>query len=111
VRTKPKEVGHCRVCGATVTGTLAVKLSRCASCPSDADPELLEQLRDWRTGRAKEQKVPAYVVFTDATLTAIAEQRPSDTAGLVAIPGIGAAKLDRYGADVLALVRGEQTTG
>jgi DNA helicase-2/ATP-dependent DNA helicase PcrA len=111
VRTKPKEVGHCRVCGATVTGTLAVKLSRCASCPSDADPELLEQLRDWRTGRAKDQKVPAYVVFTDATLTAIAEQRPSDTAGLVAIPGIGAAKLDRYGADVLALVRGEQTTG
>jgi DNA helicase-2/ATP-dependent DNA helicase PcrA len=54
--------------------------------------------------------VPAYVVFTDATLTAIAEQRPADTAGLVAIPGIGAAKLDRYGADVLALVRGERVT-
>jgi len=109
-RTKRKEVAHCRVCGAAVTGTLAVKLSRCTSCPSDADPELLEQLRDWRTGRAKEQKVPAYVVFTDATLTAIAEQRPADTAGLVAIPGIGAAKLDRYGADVLALVRGERVT-
>ncbi len=55
--------------------------------------------------------MPAYVVFTDATLTAIAEQRPTDTAGLVAIPGIGAAKLDRYGTDVLALVRGAQITG
>ena len=48
--------------------------------------------------------MPAYVVFTDATLTAIAEQRPSDTSALVAIPGIGANKLDRYGEAVLALV-------
>ena len=47
---------------------------------------------------------PAYVVFTDATLTAIAEQRPADTSALVAIPGIGANKLDRYGEAVLALV-------
>jgi ATP-dependent DNA helicase UvrD/PcrA len=43
-------------------------------------------------------------VFTDATLTAIAEQRPSDNAALVRIPGIGARKLDRYGPAVLALV-------
>ncbi len=48
--------------------------------------------------------MPAYVVLTDATLTAIAEQRPSDSAALVGIPGIGAAKLDRYGDQVLALV-------
>ncbi|MGH3977744.1 MAG: ATP-dependent DNA helicase UvrD2 [Pseudonocardiaceae bacterium] len=109
-KAKTKAAARCRVCGAPVTGTLSVKLSRCASCPSDADPDLLERLRDWRTGRAKEQRVPAYVVFTDATLTAIAEQRPGDPAGLTAIPGIGAAKLDRYGADVLALIRGEQLT-
>ncbi len=108
---KPKQVARCRVCGDPVTGTLAVKLSRCAKCPSDADPDLLDRLRDWRTAQSKEQKVPAYVVFTDATLTAIAEQRPADTAGLVAIPGIGAAKLDRYGADVLALVRGDGISG
>jgi DNA helicase-2/ATP-dependent DNA helicase PcrA len=43
-------------------------------------------------------------VFTDATLTAIAEHRPADRAALVGIPGIGARKLDRYGAAVLALV-------
>ena len=53
---------------------------------------------------AKEQDVPAFVVLTDATLTAIAEQRPSDPSALVGIPGIGAAKLDRYGDTVLRLL-------
>jgi DNA helicase-2/ATP-dependent DNA helicase PcrA len=84
----------------------AIKLSRCASCPSDLDEELLTRLRAWRADRARELKVPAYVVFTDATLVAIAEQRPEDVAGLVSISGIGAAKLDRFGDDVLSLVRG-----
>ncbi|MDQ4092868.1 MAG: ATP-dependent DNA helicase UvrD2, partial [Actinomycetota bacterium] len=102
---------YCRICGIPITGSIAVKLSRCAACPSDADPELLDRLRDWRTGCAKEQRVPAFVIFTDATLTAIAEQRPADAAGLTAIPGIGAAKLDRYGAEVLALVRGGPVSG
>jgi DNA helicase-2/ATP-dependent DNA helicase PcrA len=83
---------------------MALKLRRCGECPSDVDVELLERLKDWRRSTAKEQQVPAYVVFTDATLTAIAEQRPADPAALVAIPGIGAGKLDRYGAAVLALV-------
>ena len=48
--------------------------------------------------------MPAYVVFTDATLTAIAEHRPADRAALVGIPGIGARKLERYGDAVLALI-------
>jgi DNA helicase-2/ATP-dependent DNA helicase PcrA len=94
---------RCRTCGIPVP----VELSRCASCPSDVDVELLERLLDWRGAQAREQKVPAFVVFTDSTLTAIAEQRPLDAAGLTAIPGIGPAKLNSYGADVLALVRGD----
>jgi DNA helicase-2/ATP-dependent DNA helicase PcrA len=49
--------------------------------------------------------VPAYVVFTDNTLIAIAELLPTDDAGLVAIPGIGARKLEQFGPDVLDLVR------
>ncbi|MBB5957377.1 DNA helicase-2/ATP-dependent DNA helicase PcrA [Saccharothrix tamanrassetensis] len=98
----------CRVCGSALTDARAVKLSRCGSCPSDVDEELLNRLRAWRAGRARELKVPAYVVFTDATLVAIAEQRPEDIPGLVAIAGIGAAKLDRYAADVLALVQGKR---
>ena len=50
--------------------------------------------------------VPAYVVFTDNTLIAIAELLPTDDAALVAIPGIGARKLEQFGPDVLELVRG-----
>ncbi|MGW4112606.1 ATP-dependent DNA helicase UvrD2 [Actinosynnema sp. NPDC004786] len=104
LQKRPKPL--CRVCGSALVDARAIKLSRCASCPSDLDEELLTRLRAWRADRARELKVPAYVVFTDATLVAIAEQRPEDVAGLVSISGIGAAKLDRYGDDVLALVRG-----
>jgi DNA helicase-2/ATP-dependent DNA helicase PcrA len=50
--------------------------------------------------------VPAYVVFTDATLTALAEVRPGTEAELLAVSGVGRAKLDRYGSEVLALVAG-----
>ncbi|MGH3999318.1 MAG: HRDC domain-containing protein, partial [Pseudonocardiaceae bacterium] len=102
---------RCRICGNPVTGTIAVKLSRCAACPSDADPELLQRLQDWRISCAKEQKVPAFAIFTDATLAAIAERLPTDAAGLTAIPGIGPAKLSHYGAEILALVRGDSITG
>jgi DNA helicase-2/ATP-dependent DNA helicase PcrA len=100
---------QCRACGAVLVGPMAIKLGRCESCPSNVDEALLERLRGWRTERAKGLKVPPYVVFTDATLTAIAEQRPSDQAALVAISGIGAAKLDKFGSEVLALVAGDVT--
>jgi DNA helicase-2/ATP-dependent DNA helicase PcrA len=95
---------RCRVCGKPLIGATAIKMRRCDDCPSHVDVELLDRLKDWRRSAAKEQQVPAYVVFTDATLTAIAEQRPADTSALVSIPGIGANKLDRYGEAVLALV-------
>src|SRR3954447_5520225 len=95
---------RCRVCGSPLIGVDALKLRRCDDCPSDVDTELLDRLRTWRSDEARDQQVPAYVVFTDATLTAIAEHRPVDRAALVGIPGIGARKLDRYGAAVLALV-------
>ena len=96
---------HCRTCGGDLVNTMDIKLGRCSSCPSDVDEDLLAALRSWRSERAKQLKVPAYVVFTDATLTAIAEQRPSDEAALVAISGIGATKVQKFGSDVLALVQ------
>ncbi|CAM3251983.1 MULTISPECIES: ATP-dependent DNA helicase UvrD2 [Actinomycetes] len=96
---------RCRVCGKALLGKTASLLGRCESCPSDLDEGLLVALKEWRSGRAKEQKVPAYVVFSDNTLIAIAEQQPGDVPALVAIPGIGAKKLDQYGEDLLALVR------
>lgn len=67
---------------------------------------LFEALRAWRAGAAKEQGVPAYVVFHDATLREIATRRPTSRAELGTISGIGAAKLDRYADGVLAAVTG-----
>ncbi|ORA58311.1 ATP-dependent DNA helicase UvrD2 [Mycobacteroides franklinii] len=96
---------RCRICNASLSTPAAVLLRRCESCPSDIDEELLTALKDWRLQTAKEMKVPAFVVFTDNTLIAIAELLPGDDAALVAIPGIGARKLEQYGPDVLRLVR------
>ena len=99
---------RCRVCGGPLNSPPAIMLRRCESCPSDLDEELLGQLKEWRSATAKDMKVPAYVVFTDNTLIAIAETLPSDDAALVAIPGIGARKLEQFGPDVLALVKGRR---
>jgi DNA helicase II / ATP-dependent DNA helicase PcrA len=67
------------------------------------DDPLLARLRDWRLAMAREQGVPAYVIFRDATLEVIAERRPASVRELAAVPGVGRTKLDRYGAAVLAL--------
>ena len=79
-------------------------MGRCANCPPDYDEQLFESLRGWRAGVAAENKVPAYVVFTDATLEAIAYTKPADPQALLSISGIGQSKLERYGDQVLALV-------
>ena len=66
---------------------------------------MFDRLRAWRQERAQADGVPAYVVFHDATLAAIAERRPRDRADLAAIPGVGPTKLERYADEVLAVVR------
>ena len=96
---------HCRLCNKALVTPAAIMLSRCETCAADVDTELLVCLKDWRLRTATELKVPAYIVFSDNTLTAIAEMLPGDEAALVAIPGIGARKLEQFGADVLELVR------
>jgi DNA helicase II / ATP-dependent DNA helicase PcrA len=101
---------RCRVCNGALTTPAAVMLRRCEECPSDIDEQLLADLKDWRLRTSKDMSVPAYVVFTDNTLIAIAETLPGDDAALVAIPGIGARKLEQFGPDVLALVKGRQTS-
>ena len=101
---------RCRVCNNALTTPAAVMLRRCESCPSDIDEQLLADLKDWRLRTSKDMSVPAYVVFTDNTLIAIAETLPTDDASLVAIPGIGARKLEQFGPDVLALVKDRQSS-
>ncbi|MCT1690363.1 DNA helicase RecQ [Brevibacterium sp. p3-SID960] len=69
-----------------------------------ADAELFETLRSWRTREASSQGVPPYVVFSDATLVGIVRARPTDSAALSEVSGVGATKLDRYGDAVLRIV-------
>ncbi|MBV2152112.1 ATP-dependent DNA helicase UvrD2 [Kitasatospora sp. SUK 42] len=98
----------CRVCGKALTEAVERKLRRCEDCPSTMDEGLYERLREWRARQARKQGAPAYVVFTDATLMAIAEDVPSSRQELALISGVGAMKLDKYGAAVLSLCAGEE---
>jgi len=75
-----------------------------AEALTGADGELFEALRAGRKAIADEQGVPAYVVFHDATLREIAARRPRSTDDLLAVPGIGAMKAERYGERILAVV-------
>lgn len=71
---------------------------------TDADSALFERLRQWRAETAKEQGVPAYVVFHDATLREIAARKPGDLPALGAVNGVGENKLARFGEQVLEVV-------
>jgi ATP-dependent DNA helicase RecQ len=72
--------------------------------PRAADAGLYEALRAWRLSVAREHGVPAYTVFHDSTLQALASSMPRSLEDLHGISGIGAAKLQRYGEALLALV-------
>ncbi|MGI8887565.1 MAG: ATP-dependent DNA helicase UvrD2, partial [Nocardioidaceae bacterium] len=90
-RGKARQLSACRVCTRPLTEARECKLGRCVDCPSTYDEGLYDALRQWRKDKAAEEKVPAYCVFTDATMTAPAEIRPRDAPGLVRVPGIGQA--------------------
>jgi ATP-dependent DNA helicase RecQ len=74
-----------------------------AKAAPDGDP-LFERLRVWRSDRAREDAVPAYVVFSDKTLREVAATRPSDEGELASVNGLGPAKIERYGPELLELV-------
>ena len=99
-----RTVPTCRVCGAALFDATARKLGRCTTCPGSMDEEVFARLREWRRARAQELAVPAYVIFTDATLTAIAEARPTTAEALSDIPGVGPRKLADYAGEVLAVL-------
>lgn len=104
-KRKRRGPAKCRVCDKALVTAGERTVGRCRTCPSTFDESFFEELKEWRLGHATSRQVPAYVVFTDATLIAIAEQLPMDAQALSAIPGIGPAKLDAYGAELLDLVQ------
>ncbi|MFE3164744.1 ATP-dependent DNA helicase UvrD2 [Streptomyces sp. NPDC059224] len=110
-RRTQRTPARCRVCGRTLTDAGEMKLMRCDDCPSDMDEGLYERLREWRADQARLSGQPAFCVFTDRTLMAIAENAPDDDRELARIPGVGMRKLNRYGADVLAICAGRQPGG
>ncbi|GAB97172.1 DNA helicase-2/ATP-dependent DNA helicase PcrA [Kineosphaera limosa] len=92
---------RCRGCGGELPDAAARKVGRCADCPPGYDEQTMVRLQQWRADAAARAKVPAFVVFTDATLASIAERMPADLPALARISGVGAVKLERYGAGVL----------
>jgi DNA helicase-2/ATP-dependent DNA helicase PcrA len=70
----------------------------------DADPGVLTALKAWRSAAARAAGVPAYVIFHDTTLAAVAEAQPVSRASLLALPGLGPVKAERYGDDLLRVV-------
>jgi DNA helicase II / ATP-dependent DNA helicase PcrA len=74
--------------------------------PEAADAELFGRLRAWRKAQADAQGSPPYIVFSDATLVAIADARPASTAALARISGVGPMKLERYAEPLLAVLAG-----
>jgi DNA helicase-2/ATP-dependent DNA helicase PcrA len=99
------KVKRCRVCDGPLSAAAEVKLGRHTDCEVPYDEALLEALKEWRLQRARSDSVPAYVVFTDTTLQALAEQRPVSDRDLLKISGIGPSKMDKYGGEVLELLR------
>ena len=84
------------------------RTSKALAAAAPADPARIEALREWRRREAQRRSVPAYVVLHDRTLAAIAAARPSTLDALSEIPGIGPAKLQAYGTDLLALLGAEK---
>lgn len=94
----------CMVCRRPLTTPVELKLGHHEECEVPYDEELFERLRSWRVAVASRESIPAYMVFTDATLRAFAEALPGDRAALLRIRGVGLRKADRFGDQVVRLV-------
>ncbi|MGL5405645.1 MAG: ATP-dependent DNA helicase UvrD2 [Propionibacteriaceae bacterium] len=97
----------CRICQGRLTDSAERKIGRHLECEANYDEQVLERLREWRRQEASAAKIPAYCIFTDATIIAIAEAMPTNERELLRIPGVGASKLSRYGDSILELLREE----
>jgi ATP-dependent DNA helicase RecQ len=120
-RVASRICGMCDVCGPlpewyeqalstqAPAGRSRRRAARRASLTPSTEPQpgsdgVFEKLRAWRLGVARQEQLPPYVVFHDSVLRSIAALRPGDLTELAEVPGIGPAKLEKYGAEVLRVV-------
>jgi superfamily II DNA helicase RecQ len=97
--TKPRK-------GRKKAAAAKAKKKRSPKQPDDAAGSGIEDaLRRWRLGEAKRRGVPAFRIFSDQVLKAVADKRPATAAELLAIPGIGMSTVEKYGAQIYQLVR------
>jgi ATP-dependent DNA helicase RecQ len=107
LRREPERVRAPRASRSGRAGAVGGAGAPGAAGGADMTPEavkLFERLREWRAGTAREQNVPAYVIFHDATLRQIATEKPSTLTGLSGVNGVGEAKLAKYGPQVLEVL-------
>ena len=83
---------------------LGLEPQKAARREPEPDDPVFAALKAWRLERAKADEVPAYVVFHNSTLAEIAGRKPQTLGDLAEVPGVGPAKLDRYGGDVLSVL-------
>jgi DNA helicase-2/ATP-dependent DNA helicase PcrA len=95
---------ECRVCGQGLVSAAEQRRGRHDGCPSTAGAGLLAELRTWRREESGRRGVPAYAVLTDAALEAVAERAPRTEEELLAVPGIGPAKVASYGPSLLEIL-------
>ena len=95
----------CQGCGRPLTTSTEKVRRRHEDCPAPYDEALFEALRSWRKATAEEISKPAFVVFSDATLEAIAEAAPTSSGQLLRLHGVGRAKLETYGEAVIEVVQ------
>jgi len=94
----------CLECGRPLQTAADKARRRCSDCPAPYDEELFERLRQWRTERAREEEIAAFMVFSNATLEEIATRRPQSSRELLKVSGVGKEKLQKYGEELLELV-------
>ncbi|WP_310962396.1 ATP-dependent DNA helicase UvrD2 [Nocardioides terrisoli] len=103
-RSRSRRAAVCKLCRRPLATSGERNRGYCQDCPVPYDESLFDALKSWRKERAEAESVPAYVVFSDATLEALAEVRPTDRDALLRINGIGPSKLEKYADDVLAIL-------
>ncbi|MFL6156413.1 MAG: ATP-dependent DNA helicase UvrD2 [Marmoricola sp.] len=101
---RSRRASMCKLCQQPLSSAHEKNRGFCSTCPVPYDLGLFESLKAWRKVRSDADSVPAYVVFSDATLEALAEVRPGDRRALEGIKGIGPAKVEKYADEVLAVL-------